>query len=645
MQASPGDARVALNYEPVFSGGFASVGGIERFDGGPSPSAARYTLLPGVFAGLAVGDVVEGDTSGATAWVAQLGNPLVVTEVVGTFVAGEDLLKSAVSVGTILSSIPTVTGALDNDYSFAAAEVYRQLIGPPPGSGPARGVAILANQVYAWRDDAGAGKIYKATSTGWQLVPLLFEVAFGTGSVAPTEGGTVTKGGVSAVVRRIVVETGTWSGGDAAGRLICDAPSGTFTAGAITAGGTLMLTATLDGNVQRQVALLPGGRVQTTPGNFTAATATRRLYGCDGVNPEFEFDGEVYVPLSTGMPTRARAVAVHKSRLWFGFESSVQYSGISDPYKWTPLFGAQELGTGDGVTNMVTISGSEDKAALMVACQDSLHVMYGSSTADFQMIPLSGVRGALQYSMQELMTPIGMDQGGLVSYAPTQAFGNYASEVISRLINDLVLGRTPLCSVLVRGLIRYRLFFEDGVISCTPSGNGFRFTRLDYGRAINVAVSGEINGAERVFYGGMDGWIYEADVGRSFDGEPIDCRLKLAALSQRSPVVEKAYREAYLEVRSTGYIELDYSAEYDDGDPSVDPLLAQQTRLLGSGGVFDRSLFDRAYFDARERDRRQLDLIGCGYSIAPIFLSSSDRQLPHELSTLTLMYLPRRFVK
>lgn len=646
MQASPGDARVAVNYEPVFSGGYVSVGGYERFDGRARPSDATYQAFSGTFTGIAVGDAITVQDSEATAVVALVGPALVLTDISGEIGAGDILRKGAAVVGTITAS-PAVYAKDDNTYSAAAANIYRNRISAPPGTGPVRGLAILNDTLYAWRDNGASCRIFRSSASGWQEVAMLFEVAFSTGSVAPTEGGTITRSGVSAVVRRVIVETGTWAGGNAAGRLICEAPTGgTFSAGALTSGGTLTLTATLGGQVQRQVSLLAGGRVQAESGNFTAALATRRLYGCDGVNPEFEFDGTVYAPITTGMPTRARAVAIHKSRLWFGYENSVQYSGISDPHKWTPIFGAQELGTGDPVTNLTILGGSEDNAALQVTCRDSLHVLYGSTSTDFKMVPLSGRRGAAQYSVQDLMTPVGVDVPGLVAFAPTQSFGNFETELISRSIEPLVREKTVISSVVARGLVRYRVFFDDGTaISCTPAKGGYRFGQLAYDRLMSIAISGEINGKERVFYGGSDGFVYEADVGRSFDGREIACYLKLAALAQRSPLVEKAYRDAYLEIFSRGYVELSYSAEYDDSDPQVSPLLQQLTEVFGAGGVFDVSSFDAAYFDARERDRKQLEMMGVGFNIAPIFFSRSNNQRQHELSTLTLLYAMRRFVR
>lgn len=68
-------------------------------------------------------------------------------------------------------------GSFNDDAAYDAAyiagrEERRALIGAVPGSGPIRGIAILKQQVYAFRNnEAGTEKrMYRATPTGWQLV-------------------------------------------------------------------------------------------------------------------------------------------------------------------------------------------------------------------------------------------------------------------------------------------------------------------------------------------------------------------------------------------------------------------------------------------------------------------------------------------
>ena len=43
---------------------------------------------------------------------------------------------------------------------------------PVPGEGPVRGIAILEREVYAIRDQATEGALFKATPSGWDQVDL-----------------------------------------------------------------------------------------------------------------------------------------------------------------------------------------------------------------------------------------------------------------------------------------------------------------------------------------------------------------------------------------------------------------------------------------------------------------------------------------
>ena len=61
------------------------------------------------------------------------------------------------------------------------------------------------------------------SAAGWVLVPLMEQISFTAGTTAYTEGSTLTQGAVSSTVKRVVLESGTWGGGTAAGRLIIDA--------------------------------------------------------------------------------------------------------------------------------------------------------------------------------------------------------------------------------------------------------------------------------------------------------------------------------------------------------------------------------------------------------------------------------------
>lgn len=646
IYAKPGRARIAYNYEWSTGGGLERIAGIEPFDGRPSPSAAVYVYLEcsATIAGISLGDTVDGATSGASGKVVYLSGAYIgLTRVTGSFEL-EDLEVSAVVKATLSNLSPAVDGFLDNTLAKLAADDYQADITKVPGSGRVRGIAILNSEVYAWRDNAGATAmaIHKATSSGWDEVEMFHQISFTAGSNDYAEGDTLTQGSATSTVKRVVLESGSWGAGTAAGRFIITAPSGgVFSAGAAAGGGVCTLS-----GASAIIALAPGGRVRTHAYTFTASLADKRLYGCDGVNPEFEFDGVVYVPLNTGMGSiRATAVQCHKLHVFFGYRGSLQHSAIGNPYVWSAVFGAGELGTGDEITNLLSVGGNTDAAALMVLCQNALAVLYGSSSADWRLDPLSRISGAQADSAQDIGGVVALDTPGVMRYPYTRNFGNFAWDTVSMDIQPIAKNQQCACSVYVSGKFKYRMFFTDGsAISGLPVGKGmFEWSVINYGRNIVLAEHGEIDGVARTFYADNNGWVYEADKGRSLAGDPLPYAIKLLPLTQRSPMTEKTYRTMQLEVECLGACTLYTSGEFGNGEDGQTQQTADQR--YGAGLSWDLSNYDQAYWDTGSVAMTTLPLEGVGTRVSISVAGEADNELPHTIYAVTILYTPRRMIR
>ena len=647
--AKPGTARLAYNYEYAVDGGVERVRGLDAYDGRTAPSSAAYVMLQcsATISGISIGDTVEGSTSAATGKVIYIsGDKIAMTRISGTFVV-EDLEVSSVVKATVSNTAPAIDGFVENTIYKLAADDYQADITKVPGSGRVRGLAVLNDEVFAWRDNVGATAmvLHKATSGGWTAVDLGEEVSFTGGSTEYSDGETLTQGGASATIARVVLESGTW-GGTAAGRfIITGRTGGNFSAGASGGGGV----ATLSG-AQTAITLSAGGRVRTDAYTFTAAQSDKRLYGCDGVNREFEFDGTVYVPLSTGMGSiRATSVRCHKNHLFFGYRGSLQHSAIGNPYVWSAVFGASELGTGDEITNLISVGGATAAAAMMVTCRNALFVLYGTSSSDWELLPLSRVSGAQADSAQDIGGVVALDTPGVVRYPATQDFGNFAWDTVSLQIQSLLRGKECVCSVFETNYFKYRLFFSDGTaISGLPKGQReFDWSVLAYGRTIVLAEHAEIAGIARTFYADDDGWVYEADKGRSFAGEPIAYALKLQPLSQRSPMVEKTYRDAQLEMQTTSACTIYTSAEFGSSDAGEPEGATEQieTAQYGAGGLYDLSDYNESYWGVTAVARKMVPVEGDGTNVSLTVAGNSDNEQTHTLFSATVFYTPRRLAR
>ena len=653
--AKPGMLAFAINYEPHFDGGYERIGGIDRYSGQPRPSDATYLVLAPTttFTGtFAVGETLNGQTSGATGVVIQiLPAYIVLTKVVGTFTRLENIRKVTTVLGVYASTDPVIDAFIDNELAALAAVQYRLDIAAVPGSGDIRGVEVLGGIVYAWRDNVGgtALAIHKSSPAGWVAVPLYQEVSFDTGTSAYVDGETLTQGANSATVKRVVLESGTWAGGTAKGRLIITAPTpGALTVAPAAGDGACALT-----TVNTAITLATSGvtppRVVTRVYNFTGAAAGFRIYGCDGMNREFEFDGDVLVPINTTMPTRASHAFCHKQHLFFSYGGSLQHCSVGFPYVWSAIVGASELGIGDTITGMAQVGGSETSSALMIFASNRVSVLYGNGSASWQLSPISDEAGGTAHSIQTVGKPLAHDAPGFRSWSPTQDYGNFVWELASSKVEPLVKNKAVNCSAVVRSKGRYRCFFSDGTaITGLPRGDLIEWTPIDYGRDIVVACQGEIAGASRVFYGDSLGFIYEADVGRSFDGDAISAAIKPIGLTQGSTITNKQYRRMDAEILAEGAFTLLFGFEFNDGDPEAEPTASVSTtaaRYAGQALIWDGSNWDQAYWDGAGLSRKRLPSVGQGYSISPLMSVNSANELPHKINALTVVYTPLRMLR
>lgn len=567
---------------------------------------------------------------------------IALTKVSGPFTAGEVLKRGATAIGATLGTEPSVDPQTVNDLLAAAAERYRADIGPVPGSGPLRGGAVLDGVVYAMRDNVGATAqaIYKATATGWQLVPLLHEIAFTGGSAEYLEGSMLSKGGVTATVKRVVLESGAWTG-TAAGRLIITAPSGgAFTAGAAAGGGSCTLS-----GASSAISLLPGGKWQWRAYNFSGDPGRMRLYGCDGKNRPVEFDGQVLAPINTGMPANVppQCIEVHRNHLFLAFEGSVQSSAPGDPYRWSPINGAAELTAGDAVTGLLSVAGAETSAALLVSCRNSTFVIYGYGQSDWSMVNLSRTAGARDNSLRQLFGVLAFDDQGCRTISTTQAFGNFQFDTNTDRIRVIAAGFVPAASLVDAVNGRYKVFRSDGYgLVGAQAKKGMAWLPIKLAHDVNITIEGEIGGVPCLFFGGSDGYLRQMDRGRSFDGQAINAWLRVAYADLGSPMSRKAFRRLELEVRgeSTGAIRA--QCDFSLGDISISPTPVQAGRFQGPANYWDLGSWDVGEWDGAYATRLRLRCEGTGTSVSLLVNSSSASELPHELLGFLVTYIKRR---
>ena len=654
LSLSPGAVLEGVNWECAVDGGYRRVDGYERFDGQTEPNTALYHTLPAAITGAWVeGNTVTGLTSGATAVI--LTNNItgfIVTRIVGTFIVTENLQIAAVTIATCSALSYTggaATGALGADYTNRAADVYRALIAAIPGSGDTRGVWLYNDIVYGFRDNAGgtAGAMYRSTSSGWSLIGLGEQISFTVGNNLVNDGDTLTQGGVTATIGRVVALSGTSP--NIVGKVVISGRSGgNFAAGAATStgGGALTLS-----GAQTAITLAPGGRYEFYTHNFGGSVATRRMYGCSGVSRGFEFDGTVFVPIDTGMAVDTpNYITVFKQHLFFAFGASVQHSAPGTPYIWSAILGAAELGIGDNATGFSPEAGTSTAGAMIVTTRNKTFVLYGNGVSDWKLDILSEDSGALPYTVDKIGNTYSLDDIGITAYTATQNYGNFVSVAVSDHIKSWINDKKIIgvAAITSRDLNQYRLFFSDKYAIYMTIGTkgvvGLLPVQLEH--VVRCICSQKLTtGAERIFFGSSGGFVYRMNAGSSFDGAPIAHRLKLVFNHTKSPRTRKRYRKLALEIQSAAYAE--FLASYILGYGTSEVEQPGNTFLTStfSPSYWDSFVWDAFYWDGLSLSPSEMSLDGTEVNISLLISGSSDAIYPFTLAGAFIHFSPRRGVR
>ena len=662
LSINPGMALSAMNYEPGVHGGYQRIDGFERFDGRPSPSAAVYYHVSYTLTGtVAVGNTITGVTSGATGYVTAVDTgALAFTKLTGTFVSGETINVAAAPQGT-LTSVPALGGyrtGYDDAFALnAAADVYRADILKVNGAArQIRGGHIYKGVNYVFQDNAAgtAGEMYKSTASGWSLVALGRELAFTSGGTFVIAEGQVITGETSAAtatITRVSLESGTFAAGTAAGHLIFASQTGTFQAETIKVGANLNVANIAADSVA--ITLSPLGAYKCVNHNFTGSTDTQRMYGCNGVDRAFEFDGTVFVPLNTGMTVdKPTNVAVYKNQLFLSFYGSSQSSSVFGPYQWSAVIGGAEIAVGDTITGYAATA-----KAVIIFSRNQAHQLTGNTSVDFVLDTLSETAGAITNTIQTIGSTYSLDDQGIRQITRTQNYGNFEESNISERVQRLIdaIRSKAVASSVYRTRSQYRLYGSDGSgIIMTVQGDAMSqsayapspivgFTEFKYPVNPTCAWQGEDStGKDVVFFGADNGYVYQADKGSSFDGADIEAYLRLPFNNTKSPRTIKRYRKAVLEMSSTAYTSIRFQPEFSYGDPAIAGHMIQTVTGQGTGGYWDVSNWDEFFYDSRTINSPEFDIAGSGINMALIFYSKSDIDLGHKLEGVIIHHTPRR---
>lgn len=654
IMASPGSLRRSYNFEEDVNGGYSRVAGYERFNGMQSPSSATYKLLyASDMTAFSEGDTITGSTSKATGTVIGIiGSFYAVTNIVGTFQT-EVTNKPTCSI-TIPAPNNTAI-ALDQyqraQFSNKSADVYRSMITEVPGVGSILGVFYYKGYVYAFRNnDSGGTRMYKSSSNGWQQVNMGYAVSFTAASgTPPSEGDTITKGTASGVLKRLIIESGTFAASNAVGRLVFSSITGTFTSGSFTSGITATCGSQGAINLPQQ-----NGRFEVARGNFTGLLTTQRVYIVDGANIGFEFDGETVAQFVTGVSPEAPShVIVHHNHLFVAYGSSVFHSALGNPYDWQGLNNAGNIAIGDTVTGFSTMPGTNSTDALIIYGKNSTYILYGTSYSTWQLMSLNDGSGAYPYTMQRIWQSIALDDRGVTTIGTVQEFGNFSESTISKNVLPWIIdNRKFVCdSHISRDKQQYRVFFSNGYgMYWLIEKKKLSMMPVKFSNPVLCSDSYETygGGEELIFFGSDNGFVYQMERGTSFDGEPILAEFELTFNHSKSIRVLKKYRRATFNLSGNDYANFNFSYRLDYGKSTASQPVTESHEAELMAAMWDHTAttaWDYFYWDGIPLQSLPISINGQGENISLRISLNNDYSGPIRFNGVLLEYSSLRMLR
>lgn len=382
--------------------------------------------------------------------------------------------------------------------------------------------------------------------------------------------------------------------------------------------------------------------------------ATLRMYGSNGLQSAFEFDGNALIPITVPLDSveddRPQYIEAHRNHLFLSYRGGIViHSSLGNPHEYSALTGSAELSVGDEVTGMM----SSVSSVLTLFAQNRVAVLRGDDSDNWVMDTLTDDAGADAWSMQNIAGPVYFDRAGFRSLSTTDTYGNFNIGTYTELVEPLIrakqeAGTTVKASLRCRRKNQYRIFFSDGTGMTVYFGRTpVEVCTFDLGINIEYAHSGEdANGEEILLIGDDSGFVYEMDSGQDFDGEALAAFIRLPFYHFGSPEFNKRFKKAVISVDGGQTSTIGIGVDYDYSD-SDQPFSTEQTfaidevTLNGLGGAWGEDAFNEFYWSSPVLGRIEVYIDGFGISASMLIVSSTTYENPHTIQSVTYHYESR----
>ena len=383
---------------------------------------------------------------------------------------------------------------------------------------------------------------------------------------------------------------------------------------------------------------------------------TEKLMVVDGTGKPFRFDGTTFAQLSS-LPSDTSGVSQitnYKNHIFLSKGSNVVFSAPYEDDDFTAASGGGIINVADPITGLTVF-----RDQLIIFGETSINRLVGSSQADFQLQPVSRDLGCVaEDTIQEIGGDIMfLGPDGLRLLSATDRVGDFGLGVMTKTIqtelNDLISTSDSFSSTVIREKSQYRIFGFNSTytndaakaIAGTQLQDGFSWNDL---RGFNAFVThSEYDGfAERIYFGGTDGYVYQMEQGNTQDGTNIVATFATPFIPLGDPEIRKTVYKGITYLDVNGNMDLNFTLKYDFDQPnSVQPASTTLSNASGSVVTFGSGTFGTGTFGSKPKTVFDVQTVGSGNSVSLVYETtgtSTDAVFTVDAATLEFATYGRR---
>ena len=144
--------------------------------------------------------------------------------------------------------------------------------------------------------------------------------------------------------------------------------------------------------------------------------------------------------------------------------------------------------------------------------------------------------------------------------------------------------------------------------------------------------------------GADDGFVYQLEVGDSFDGSDIEAYFKLAYTHCGTPEYRKRFRQALFGMASDQSFSISVKPDFGYGSTNIGAHRKIDANLIGGGGVWDVAKWGQFNWSAQSVEEANIDITGTAKNMS-LHIYSKGQTLPYTVHDVTIQYSPRRIIR